>query len=119
MTCAKCGARTQLRAVSFSQNIGMIAIRHTSTVAGSFCGPCILSAYWSCSLTTAIVGWFGFISFIMTPFILLLNAIELMRSAKLVGGAKVAVAVLVVFAIPAAAVATIAIMVANSPARRR
>ena len=119
MACAKCGARTQVRAVSFSQNIGLIAVRHTTTVAGAFCGPCILSTYWSCTLTTAIVGWFGFISFIITPFLILANAIELMRSARLVGWGRVIPAVLTVLAIPAAAVAIIAVMYSNTTPRRR
>lgn len=82
----------------------MLVVRHTTTEAGAFCGPCILSTFWSCTLTTAFVGWFGFISCILTPVFIIANIWELIQSAKLVGWRKVTVAVVMVLAMPIAVI---------------
>jgi hypothetical protein len=112
MTCAMCGTRAQLQAVTFTQNVGMLVVRHTKTISGAFCGPCILSTYWSCTLTSALVGWFGMISLIINPFILLINVIQLLRSARVVGWGQALIGAFVILGIPIVAVA---VLVLNSP----
>ena len=70
--CVVCGAPAHA-AAAFSQNIGMLVMRRTTRVAGLMCSSCVHTSFWTMTLVTALVGWFGLISAIVTPFIVLGN----------------------------------------------
>lgn len=71
--CHGCGVMAETKYVSFYQNIGMLVMRLTTTVSGHFCKPCIHKNFWKTSGLTFVFGWWGVISFIITPFILMNN----------------------------------------------
>jgi len=62
--------------VEFYQNIGALVIRFTKTAKGHFCRECISQYFWSFTLTTLFLGWWGVISFFVTLFILPNNVIR-------------------------------------------
>jgi hypothetical protein len=64
------------RAVTFRQNVGLIILRLTKKVEGRLCRPCIERAFSELTLTTFFAGWWGFISFLLTPILLLMNIVE-------------------------------------------
>lgn len=73
--CDVCKQPAQTKNVSFYQNIGMIVVRKHKSVKGFLCKNCIDYFFWEFTGKTIILGWWGTISFIITPFILLNNLI--------------------------------------------
>lgn len=73
MNCQDCGANAETKYVEFHQNIGALIVRFPSTIEGYFCKSCIHKHFWSTTTTTFFLGWWGTISFIMTPCFLLNN----------------------------------------------
>lgn len=71
--CQDCGVVAETKYVSFYQNIGALVMRFTKSVDGYFCKSCIHKHFWQMSGTTFLLGWWGTISFIITPFILMNN----------------------------------------------
>jgi hypothetical protein len=71
--CQDCGRRAPTKYVEFYQNIGVLIMRFTRTVRGNLCRDCIDKHFWSLTGMTLILGWWGVVSFIITPFILLNN----------------------------------------------
>lgn len=78
--CQGCGAAAQTRYVSFHQNIGLVAFRLHSSIDGQLCKHCIDSHFWKKTLVTLALGWWGVISFLVTPFILLNNVVRYLSS---------------------------------------
>ncbi|GAP16337.1 J domain-containing protein [Levilinea saccharolytica] len=72
--CCKMPAETQH--INFHENIGMVIFRRYRSIEGNFCKPCIDYYFWSSTGRTMLLGWWGLISFIVTPFILLNNMIR-------------------------------------------
>lgn len=75
-TCLLCRRTGPVRQVAFRQNIGVILLRFTKKVEGRLCRRCIESTFSDMTLTTFFGGWWGIISFLVTPFILLSNTLE-------------------------------------------
>jgi hypothetical protein len=73
MICQCCGREAPTKYVAFYQNIGAIAVRFTKSVEGKLCKSCVHGRFWSMTGTTFFLGWWGVISFLVTPFILLNN----------------------------------------------
>lgn len=71
--CHDCGVVATTKYVAFYQNIGALVMRFTKSVDGYFCKSCINKHFWPMTGITFLLGWWGTISFIMTPFILLNN----------------------------------------------
>ena len=71
--CQSCGRESQTMKVGFQQNVGVLIMRFTKSVEGNFCKECASKYFWSFTMTTLFLGWWGVISFIVTPFILLKN----------------------------------------------
>jgi len=80
--CAICGA-CPTKYVEFYQNIGMLFARRTVSVKQHLCRNCIGRYFRSYTLTTLILGWWGTISFFITPLILLNNCFRFLRAAGL------------------------------------
>lgn len=62
--------------VEFYQNIGILVMRFWRSIAGNLCKECIHKHFWSMTGVTLLFGWWGVISFIITPFILLNNIVR-------------------------------------------
>ncbi|MBX7058134.1 MAG: hypothetical protein K1X75_08695 [Leptospirales bacterium] len=71
MFCINCGIEAPLAKVSYKKNIGLLVMRQYQTFEGAVCRPCRDSLFSSYFLTTLFAGWWGVISFIVTPFYLL------------------------------------------------
>jgi hypothetical protein len=73
MNCESCGVGAETRHVAFYQNIGIIIIRISNTAEGNFCKSCIHRFFWSMTTVNLLLGWWGIISFILNPFLILNN----------------------------------------------
>lgn len=71
--CQGCGAITKTKEIKFYKNIGMLFVRRYYSLEGRFCKKCINKNFWDYTLTTLFLGWWGTISFLVTPFYLLNN----------------------------------------------
>jgi hypothetical protein len=76
MICQDCGVEAKTKFVSFHQNIGLLIMRLPKTVEGHLCKSCINKHFWEMTGITAVAGWWGVISFIVTPFFLLNNIVR-------------------------------------------
>jgi hypothetical protein len=73
MICQACGVEAPTKYVSFHQNIGALVVRFSKSVEGWLCKSCVHKHFWSLTGTTFFLGWWGTISFLVTPFFLLNN----------------------------------------------
>lgn len=71
--CQRCLKNRPTKKVTFTQNIGMLVMRQYKELKGRFCMECIHQVFWSMTITTIFLGWWGVISLIITPFLLLNN----------------------------------------------
>jgi hypothetical protein len=74
--CQACGANAPTRYVAFYQNIGLLVLRLHKSVEGELCKACVHKYFWELTMITLVAGWWGLISFIITPFFLLNNIIR-------------------------------------------
>ncbi len=59
----------------FYQNIGLLIMRVSRSVEGNLCKPCMHKTFWQFTLITLFFGWWGIISFFVTPLCLVCNSI--------------------------------------------
>ncbi|MDP2638158.1 MAG: hypothetical protein Q8P26_03800 [Candidatus Levybacteria bacterium] len=78
--CQLCGSLAQTRNAEFQQNIGLLVQREYSSVKGRFCKKCINREFKKRTLITFFFGWWGVISACVTPFILIENIINFVRT---------------------------------------
>jgi len=71
--CEACGVQAPIKYVEFYQNTGALVMRFHKSIKGRLCKNCIDEYFWQFTGTTLLLGWWGVISFIVTPFILLNN----------------------------------------------
>lgn len=76
MICHACGVEAPTKYVAFYQNIGALVVRFSKSVEGHLCKGCVHKHFWSLTSTTFVLGWWGTISFIVTPFFLLNNMVR-------------------------------------------
>jgi hypothetical protein len=74
--CELCGAARPTHSAELNQNIGLLVMRLSRKVAGQLCSDCLETQFWSTTLITLVAGWWGLISFLVTPFYLLGNLIS-------------------------------------------
>lgn len=79
--CEACGAIGPTRRVELKQNVGLVLMRLSRTVKGSLCARCIEKNFKEMTLITAVAGWWGIVSFFVTP-IYLINNLAQYSSAK-------------------------------------
>jgi hypothetical protein len=102
--CEKCGVEGDVVNVTFRRNIGALVVRFSQELRGNMCGGCIKSSFWETTLITLFLGWWGLISFIMSPIFLVTNVVNFASARRLVGGAQVVIGFLVVFGLPLLAI---------------
>jgi hypothetical protein len=112
--CDICRSPKSVRSVTFLQNIGLVVVRLSKQVQGVFCGRCIRKAFWSCTLTTLFFGWWGFVSFIATPIILIANVVTLLRSHRQVGLQPALLGASTILGIPFLALTTLVLLTGSS-----
>ncbi len=74
--CEACGVVAETRHVAFYQNIGALIVRFSSSAEGHLCKSCIHRYFWSMTTINLLLGWWGVISFILNPFLILNNIIR-------------------------------------------
>ena len=73
MVCQNCGREAPTRYVEFFQNIGALVMRFHKSVEGELCKDCINGYFWRFTGITLVLGWWGLISLMVTPIMLLNN----------------------------------------------
>lgn len=81
--CHTCAQPGPTKRVKFRQNIGLLVLRLPSATEGRFCKSCLRQHFWRTTLITAVFGWWGILSFLVTLFILPMNAFTALRAASL------------------------------------
>ena len=76
MICQDCGIEAETKYVAFYRNIGALFIRFPKEVQGYLCKSCIHKHFWPMTLTTILLGWWGTISLIVTPFFIINNVVR-------------------------------------------
>jgi hypothetical protein len=72
-----------MRYASFRSNVGMLVARQERSVTGLLCGRCFDEAYRSHQTTNWALGWWGVVSFGVTPMLLAANAFAHARLLRL------------------------------------
>lgn len=76
MICQLCGVEAPTQDVSFHQNVGLVVVRFHKYVEGRLCKRCIHREFWKKSLVCVVLGWWGVVSLVVTPFFLLNNIVR-------------------------------------------
>lgn len=74
--CQICGSLAQTKNVEFYGNIGMLFARRNYSIKGRLCKNCIDKQFKQKTLMTLFLGWWGTISFIITPVYLINNIVR-------------------------------------------
>lgn len=81
--CDQCGVQGPVKHATFMQNIGMLVVRFPKTRQGRMCRRCIDESFWSFTLVTGFLGWWGMISFIYSMISIPTNIINYLGALKL------------------------------------
>lgn len=81
--CDVCRRSAQVDFVVLEQNIGLILFRIPKRLRAYLCRDCAASAFWRMTLITALLGWWGVISFFVTVAILVRNVRVYLRTRLL------------------------------------
>jgi hypothetical protein len=75
MGCQICGADEPTVLAEFSGNIGAIVMRFERSIRGYMCRVCVGAQFWKFTAMNFFLGWWGVISFFVTPVYLVINTI--------------------------------------------
>ncbi|MFI4855082.1 MAG: hypothetical protein ACIAQF_08920 [Phycisphaerales bacterium JB065] len=73
LLCQGCGREAKLARFTQRKQIGLIIARLYSEDRRLLCAPCMSRVYRSMTGVTLVAGWWGIISFFVTPFVLISN----------------------------------------------
>ena len=82
-SCQFCGVRAPVADVHYRQNTGMLVMRQSKEYAGQACRKCGLEWFWKSTLHTLFLGWWGTISFFVTPIFILGNVYSVTKALRL------------------------------------
>jgi len=74
--CDSCGVRAPTKYAAFHQHIGAIVLMFHQRYRGNLCRDCIDNVFRRTTLTTLGLGWWGMISMIVTPCVLIHNVVR-------------------------------------------
>src|SRR5262245_48375364 len=83
MICQSCGIEAPTQKVLFVQHIGAIVMFFHKRIGGLFCRNCVNKYFGEYTLTTLLLGWWGIISVMATPVVLLINIFNYFRAWSL------------------------------------
>ena len=81
--CEHCGRRAPTAPVSFHQHIGLLILGDHRLAAGHFCRICVDRTFRRTTLVTALLGWWGVLSALVTLVVLPLNVARYLRARSL------------------------------------
>lgn len=96
MICERCGRIAPTAAVTFRSLLGLVIGWHTHDYSAELCRDCAGQVFRQFTLRTAVGGWWGLVSFFLTPVVLARNVRELVAIrglARPAAGAEQALAV--------------------------
>src|SRR6266498_5194516 len=79
MICQACGVEAPTQYVEFHYNIGMLIVRTQKSLKGTLCKTCITKNFREFTLINLLAGWWGVISFFVTPVFLVHNIIQYIK----------------------------------------
>ena len=74
--CTVCGLEAPTKKVMFFQHIGAVILMFNRHIKGRMCRSCINEYFTKYTVITTFLGWWGMISFFLTPFLLLHNLVR-------------------------------------------
>ena len=74
--CQGCQTYAPTKQVMFFRHIGAIILMFNAHVRGRLCRSCVNEQFAQTTLVTSFAGWWGMISFFLTPFFLLNNVVR-------------------------------------------
>lgn len=74
--CQACGKEAPCAYAEFHYNIGMLVMRRHMQINGIMCKRCIHKNFWKFTLKDITLGWWGYISLLMTPIFLVMNIVR-------------------------------------------
>ena len=83
MICQSCGVEAPTQKVLFVQHIGAIVMFFHKRIGGLFCRNCVKKYFNEYFFITLVLGWWGIISVIATPFVLLIDIFNYFRAWSL------------------------------------
>jgi hypothetical protein len=86
MPCQACGRNAPTKYVEFYQNIGVLVVRSMRSVRGNLCKRCIKKYFLKLTGLTLLTGWWGIISAILNPFLILNNVFRYLTSLRMPDG---------------------------------
>jgi len=86
--CQICGSLARTKQVEFNQNVGYLLARSYSSIKGRLCKECINKEFRKRTLITLVFGWWGTISFFVTPVYLIGNIFSFIPTIGLEKGNK-------------------------------
>jgi hypothetical protein len=75
MICQVCGVEAPTRHITMYRNIGLLVMRLSETTDANVCKPCLHGTFWKYTAINMTLGWWGVISFIVTPFFMINNVV--------------------------------------------
>ena len=76
MLCTSCGEEDTVRDVELGMQIRLLVGHLYRKKKGRMCPDCISSTFWTYTLTTMALGWWGISSFFLTPVVIFMNIIS-------------------------------------------
>ena len=73
MRCEECNQTGTTTSVRFYSVIGMLIVSRTFAVSKQMCKGCAAEKFTEYTLTSLLLGWWGVLSFIATPFVVVHN----------------------------------------------
>ena len=90
MRCDSCYRSGPAAYAQFQHNVGMLFARREYSTAGDFCRDCLARSFWHHTLHNVTLGWWGYISFVMTWVFLVSNIHAYVRARRELGKVRVA-----------------------------
>ena len=81
--CQSCFARAPVQQVLFVQHVGALVMYFHKRIGGKFCRNCVNKYFRQFGLVTLFFGWWGLLSMIATPFVLLIDTFNYFRAWSL------------------------------------
>ncbi len=82
-TCQNCGIDAPTQQVSLNQNIGLVVFRLSESTEGQLCRRCISHTFQRYTLVNLTLGWWGILSFFLTPIFLFSNFVQYRAARRL------------------------------------
>jgi len=81
--CGECGALGPTKRFLFYESVGALVMRFHRSMNADLCKPCGHRFFWNFTGKTMLLGWWGVISFILSPLILINNTIQFARTLSM------------------------------------